>query len=82
MDEWKKKANCSNMDTALFFPELGGNVPPFVREVCESCEVQDDCLWYANETYSDHGVFGGLTPMERRAWRKKNNVEFGQRKAS
>ena len=82
MDEWKNKANCRNMDVNLFFPALGGNVPPFVREVCGSCEVTEECLWYANETAAEHGVFGGLTPTERRLWRRRNNVSLGQRRAA
>jgi WhiB family transcriptional regulator, redox-sensing transcriptional regulator len=82
VDEWKQSANCLNMDTSLFFPELGGNVPPFVREVCNSCDVIEECLWYANETGSVQGVFGGMSPQERVAWRRKNNVELGDRRTA
>lgn len=82
MDEWKKDANCLNMDTSLFFSELGSNVLPFVREVCDACPVIEECLWYANETGSDHGVFGGMTPTERRLWRRDNNIELGDRRAA
>lgn len=77
-DEWKNNANCRNMDTALFFPDLGGNIPQFVREVCWDCSVIEDCLWYANETHSTQGVFGGMSPSEREAWRSKNKIQLGE----
>lgn len=77
-DEWKKNANCRNMDTALFFPELGGNIPQFVREVCAECTVIEECLWYANETHSTTGVFGGMSPSQREAWRSANKIQLGE----
>lgn len=77
-DEWKNDANCQNMDTALFFPDLGGNIPQFVREVCAECTVIEDCLWYANRTHSTDGVFGGMSPSQREAWRSKNNIRLGE----
>lgn len=77
-DEWKNNANCRNMDTALFFPDLGGNIPQFVREVCAECTVIEDCLWYANGTHSTDGVFGGMSPSQREVWRSKNNIRLGE----
>lgn len=81
-DDWKDEANCRNMDTELFFPGLGGNVPQFVKEVCAECTVSEECLWYANETSADYGVWGGMSPRERQAWRRKNRVTLGQRRAA
>jgi WhiB family transcriptional regulator, redox-sensing transcriptional regulator len=74
---WMHKANCKDMDTKLFFPEDGHNLDPFVVEVCNSCSVIEECLWYANETHADYGVFGGLSRNKRVMWRKKNKVELG-----
>ena len=79
---WQDDANCKNMDVNLFFPEYGGNYLPFVKEVCSSCSVIEECLWYANEMKSDEGFFGGMTPEQRRAWRRKNNVQLGDRRAA
>jgi hypothetical protein len=79
---WQDEANCKNMDTNLFFPELGGNYLPFVREVCGDCKVVEECLWYANELNADYGFFGGMSPEERRSWRKVNGVQLGDRRAA
>lgn len=76
--DWMPEANCRNMDTKLFFPKLGGNISEFARDVCMSCPVIEECAWYANETSADHGVFGGMTPNQRRLWRRKNKVDMGQ----
>jgi len=79
--DWMPEANCRNMDVELFFPIKSSNYDPFVKEVCGSCPVQEECLWYANQTSAEEGYFGNMTPMQRRAWRKKNNVSMGQSKA-
>ena len=76
---WMPKANCRNMDTDLFFSS-NNNYDPFVKEVCQTCPVSDECLWYANETQTTHGMFGGLTPGQRQLWRKKNQVVHGMGK--
>jgi len=74
---WMSEANCKDMDIELFFPTDGANMDPFVREVCFECPVIEDCAWYANESGSVDGFFAGMTPKERQAWRKKNNVMIG-----
>lgn len=77
--DWMDQANCRDMDVNLFFPQVtGGNYDPFAREVCASCPVQEECLWYANETSADVGMFGGLSPEQRRLWRKKKGITIGQ----
>lgn len=78
--EWMEDANCKNMDVNLFFPKLGATIDPFVKEVCEACPVSEQCLWYANESSSDHGFFGGMAPRDRMLWRKKNKVVLGMSK--
>lgn len=78
--DWAEHANCRGMDTNLFFPDLGGNINPFAREVCFTCDVQDECLWYANQTRSTDGMFGGLSPSQREEWRSRNDVTLGQSK--
>lgn len=80
---WQAEANCKGMDMNLFFPDKkGGTYHPFVQEVCDSCAVVDDCLWFANETSADYGFFGGMSPEGRRSWRKVNGIQFGNRRAA
>jgi WhiB family redox-sensing transcriptional regulator len=75
---WMENANCRNMDVEIFFPEVGMNVDPFVAEVCGTCPVRWECMWFANETSTDTGYYGGMSPMERRRWRQKYGVSLGQ----
>jgi hypothetical protein len=77
---WINNANCKGMDTNLFFPHSGANLTAFVTEVCDTCTVQEECLWYANETHSDSGIFGGMAPKKRMKWRSRNRVELGMSK--
>lgn len=79
--DWMSRANCRNMDTNLFFPTNGQGYDPFVKEVCGSCPVQEQCLWYANQTSAYEGYFGNMSPNQRQVWRKKNEVTMGQSKS-
>ena len=42
-----------------------------VREICGECPVKNLCLEYAIEQQEEFGVFGGLTPGERRRLRRQ-----------
>jgi WhiB family redox-sensing transcriptional regulator len=75
--EWTSQANCKNMDIDLFFPGDGENYSSFVKEVCQECPVIEECLWYANETRSYDGYFGGMSPNARERWRVKNKITMG-----
>ncbi len=78
---WLHKANCRNMDTDLFFPRDGANLLPFVKEVCQECPVLEECLWYANESYSSMGYLAGMGERERQRWRVQNKVALGMSKS-
>lgn len=80
--EWMLQANCKDMDTRLWFPELGAQYSEFAMEVCDTCPVSTECMWYANEIHAEHGMFGGLTPNQRLAWRRKAGVSLGERRPS
>jgi WhiB family redox-sensing transcriptional regulator len=78
---WMHEANCKKMDADLFFPtEKGGGYSEFAKEVCATCPVVEPCLWYANETSAETGMFGGMSPPQRLAWRRKNKVTMGMSK--
>jgi WhiB family redox-sensing transcriptional regulator len=79
--EWMSKANCKDMNTEMFFPQLGGNFSDFVKEVCLVCPVIEECAWYANESESTDGMFGGMSPNQRQEWRKRNSVKLGWSRA-
>ncbi len=68
---WLRDAACLNEDAELFFP-LAETGPANERQiaqakaVCAGCPVKTDCLRFALDNGLDEGVFGGLTPEERR----------------
>ena len=72
-DDWQFKAACRGPQAAVFFPP-----PQFERkdeklererrakEICNSCSVTQDCLGYALSIREPHGIWGGLSEVERR----------------
>ena len=65
-EDWRNRALCAEVDPDLFFPDKGQPSAP-ARRVCLCCEVRPQCLAYALDTGEAHGVWGGVTPDERRA---------------
>ena len=62
---WQEKALCAQTDPEAFFPEKGGSTRE-AKRVCQSCEVQGDCLEYALAHDERFGIWGGLSERERR----------------
>lgn len=73
--DWSQFASCLDEDPDLFFPvgERGQSLLQLeeARAVCESCAVKSECLQLAMDLESDHGVWGGLGPDERRRLRRE-----------
>lgn len=67
---WRDSAACAGADPELFFPAgYSGLHVAVVREakrVCDACAVRVECLEFALATDQDEGVWGALTPDERR----------------
>jgi WhiB family transcriptional regulator, redox-sensing transcriptional regulator len=65
--EWRLQAACLGHND----PELWHDPDLFQQaravEVCRQCPVTADCLAYADRHGDSHGVWGGMTPRERRA---------------
>ncbi len=72
-ETWHLKAACRGPESALFFP------PPFperreereareekAKAICEDCGVRQECLDFALRVREPHGIWGGLTEVERR----------------
>jgi WhiB family redox-sensing transcriptional regulator len=62
---WQEKALCAQTDPEAFFPEKGGSTRE-AKRVCQSCEVQVECLEYALAHDERFGIWGGLSERERR----------------
>lgn len=76
LPHWRDLAACDGGDLEIFFPT--SVTGPAVRQIsqakaiCENCSVYAQCLEYALNTGQDYGVWGGLTPKERRYLRQRN----------
>jgi WhiB family transcriptional regulator, redox-sensing transcriptional regulator len=66
---WMARGECR------FHPEIDFFGKPWrlaaAQAVCVTCPVRDECLAYAMEWEEPDGVWGGLTPSQRRALRPK-----------
>jgi WhiB family redox-sensing transcriptional regulator len=59
----------------IFYPEGPEHVRRYdertAKSICNACPVRELCLDYALVAKEDFGIFGGLTPQERRLLRRK-----------
>ncbi len=44
------------------------------KDICERCPIMDECAQYALEANEGFGIWGGMTPHERRQLRKRSRV--------
>lgn len=65
MTDWRDHANCIGLDADLFFPERGKNTNE-AKRVCAACTVRNECAEYALNFPETFGIWGGLSPVERK----------------
>lgn len=82
-EDWRERAKCRGMDTSIFFPNVRGKSADVVyadgKKICAYCPVRKQCFTLSEEFVSSgdrHGLFGGLTPAERKLRRRKGR--FGR----
>lgn len=73
-DAWRTRSLCRDSNPDLFFP-IGATGTALdqieaAKQVCEACQVADECLEFALATNQEAGVWGGTTEEERRRLRK------------
>lgn len=66
MDDWAERAACIGLDVDLFFPASPDDVWPEIAAICGRCEVRDRCLETALRQGIWDGIWGGLSPDQRR----------------
>ena len=71
---WQRDAACRGPIQKVFFPPSSpeSRTAREAREsrakaICRTCIVREDCLAYALEIAEPHGIWGGLSEIERRA---------------
>lgn len=68
---WRDSAACLGLAPDLFFPEKAAessSQAQAAKAVCADCPVRLECAEDAVETRAGFGVWGGLSPKERRQW--------------
>jgi WhiB family redox-sensing transcriptional regulator len=71
---WQQRAACRGEDSVYFFApsyferRAEKNAREAVaKAICVRCPVRVECLEYALAIRENHGIWGGLNEMERRA---------------
>jgi len=63
---WQFQAMCRVEDSNIFFSECDSKVAR-AKAICSTCPVQKQCLDFAISNNEEAGIFGGLTPNERKS---------------
>ena len=67
---------CSEVDTELFFPDIGSSSQAFnAKKICNRCPHISECFEWGlhNERF---GVWGGASEFDRRKLRAKLNIKI------
>jgi WhiB family redox-sensing transcriptional regulator len=72
---WRPEAACSRSrySVNLFYPSegfAGERLTATAKAVCAACPVRRPCLDFALATRQPYGIWGGMTPEERRDLRQ------------
>jgi WhiB family redox-sensing transcriptional regulator len=62
---WQDMAACRNMDTNLFYPPYGKDIPEVAKAICSGCPVKAQCRDFAIGNRDEHGIWGGMDSKER-----------------
>ena len=74
LKDFLPQAACRGAKAEWFFPAGDIEVAdPYARAraLCDGCPVRLECLAWALECREKHGMWGGHTPAERRALRRR-----------
>lgn len=73
--DWMADALCAQTDPEAFHPEKGQvQDTRAARAVCLNCPVREQCLEFALASGDEFGVYGGLTPHERRQEKRRRKL--------
>lgn len=67
---WVENALCAQIGGDLWFAEKGDWATTIqAKLICQRCPVREQCLRWALENGENHGVWGGMTPEQRKRFR-------------
>ena len=67
---WTAEAACRGTDTEIFYP-VTADEEAEALSICATCPVRAQCLDYAIRNREAYGVWGGMTPEQRRRIRRE-----------
>jgi hypothetical protein len=68
---WKDQASClSTSDTEDFFDTKESSLRALSKKYCQECPVQFYCLYTSLVNQEAYGLWGGLTPKQRKTYFK------------
>lgn len=68
--QWQDDALCAQTDPDMFSPPVGGSTRD-AKRICASCTVAEQCLRWALDNDERSGIWGGMSPVQRRNMRKQ-----------
>jgi WhiB family redox-sensing transcriptional regulator len=74
--DWRPLAACWDTFDPAFFPQRGGYTADNNRAktLCQTCQVQVECLDYAVATRPKYGIWGGETERGLRVARRQRRA--------
>lgn len=66
MTTWMAEALCAEAEGNLWFPDVNSPDAKYAKSICAECPVVDECLDYAVQNKIVEGIWGGMTPNERK----------------
>jgi WhiB family redox-sensing transcriptional regulator len=72
-EPWINRAACLNRNPAWWDHDTGPTSPQGDKAIaiCNRCPVRTECLTDAMELGTEHGIWGGLTPLDRKQLAKE-----------
>ena len=68
--DWQADGLCREIGGDLMYPEQWESARA-AKSACMACAVRIECLDYALATSQEWGVWGGMTPTQRRALKRQ-----------
>lgn len=71
--DWRSEAPCAGYDPDIFFDRAESNqaIAQQAKAICSSCPMIRKCLDTAMISNEEYGIWGGMDPDERRAYRSR-----------
>lgn len=71
IDSWKDEASCKKASSKEnFFDTSESSLKNLAKKYCRNCPVQRHCLYTSLVTSEIYGLWGGLTPKQRKTYYK------------